>query len=124
MVHNCLAGGSTSSAWPSRPGLSASWEGSPSPLEGWAYLRVDALYLLTELGGRLGIKFAAQLAMTEISPRTEADDLSHGVLAWEVALVNEVQSGTGYPSLMAHGSVCPGGFLTKACSNAVPTSPS
>lgn len=32
------------------------------------YLRVDAFYLLTELDGRLGIKVAAQLAMTEIPP--------------------------------------------------------
>lgn len=35
--------------------------------DGRAYLRVDAFYLLTEIGGRLGIKVAAQLAMTEIS---------------------------------------------------------
>ena len=36
--------------------------------DGRAYLRVDAFYLLTEVAGRLGSKFAAQLAMTELSP--------------------------------------------------------
>ena len=48
-----------------RIGIVASWTRHTG--DGKAYLRVDALYLLTEVEGRLGIKLTALLAMTELS---------------------------------------------------------